>query len=163
MQTQPVDIVPAAPQDAQLICDLIRELAEYEKLAHEAVATPAMITDALFGRRPWAEALIARADGEAAGFALYFHNFSTFLARPGLYLEDLFVRPRYRGRGIGKAFLARLAHIAVERGCGRFEWAVLDWNTPARKFYESLGARPISEWIVHRVAGDALTALALSD
>ncbi len=146
-----------------MLVQLIRELAEYERLSNEVVATEERIRDSLFGERPRAEALIARVGDDVAGFALYFHNYSTFLAKPGLYLEDLFVRPHFRGRGIGRALLARLASIALERGCGRFEWAVLDWNKDAIGFYESLGARPMNEWTVYRMTGDALQRLAESD
>jgi GNAT superfamily N-acetyltransferase len=119
-----------------------------------------MLRSALFGPRPAAEALIARIDGDPAGFALYFHNFSTFLGKHGLYLEDLFVRPAFRGRAVGKALLVRLARLALERDCGRFEWAVLDWNRPARDFYEALGAEANSAWISYRITGDALERLA---
>jgi GNAT superfamily N-acetyltransferase len=153
-------IRPAHTMDVPLILALIRELAEYEKLAHAVVATEDMLRLSLFGARPQAEVLIAEWSGEPAGFALYFHNFSTFLGRHGLYLEDLFVREEHRGKGIGKALLVRLARIAVERGCGRFEWTVLDWNTPAQEFYKSLGASPVPEWDVFRVTGEALHALA---
>lgn len=150
----------ARSDDTGLILELIRELAEYEKLAHAVVASEAQLRENLFGARPEAEVLIAEWNGEPAGFALFFHNFSTFLGRRGLYLEDLFVRPAFRGRGIGKSLLKRLAHVAVERDCGRFEWAVLDWNEPARKFYESLGAQPVPEWDIFRVTGATLQTLA---
>ena len=143
-----------------MILSLISELAEYEKLPHEAVATEAALRESLFGVRPSAEALIARMDGEPAGFALFFHNFSTFLGRRGLYLEDLFVRPNFRGRAVGKSLLIHLAALAVERGCGRFEWQVLDWNKPARDFYERLGAKAYPAWINYRITGDALRRLA---
>ena len=143
-----------------MILSLINELAEYERLSHEAVASEASLQDSLFGAKPSAEALIARVDGEPAGFALFFHNFSTFLGRHGLYLEDLFVRPNFRGRAIGKSLLIHLAALAVERGCGRFEWQVLDWNTPARDFYERLGAKANSAWVSYRVSGEALQRLA---
>jgi GNAT superfamily N-acetyltransferase len=155
-----LNIRPAHATDVPLILTLIRELAVYEKLAHLVVATEEMLRENLFGPRPQAEVLIAEWHGEPAGFALYFHNFSTFLGRQGLYLEDLFVREEHRGKGIGKALLIRLAGIAVARGCGRFEWAVLDWNTPAQDFYESLGAIPVPEWDIFRVTGEALLALA---
>ena len=148
--------------DAGVIMELIRDLAAYEKLAHEVVATEKDIDTQLFGPHPHAEALLAEYQGQPVGFALFFHNFSTFLGRPGLYLEDLFVKPEFRGRGFGKQLLATLARIAVERGCGRFEWAVLDWNTPAIRFYESLGAKIISEWKINRVTGNALHKLAES-
>ena len=155
-----LNIRPARAADVPLILALIRELAVYEKLAHEVVATEERLRDNLFGARPQAEVLIAEWNGESAGFALFFHNFSTFLGRHGLYLEDLFVREQHRGKGIGKALLVQLAGIAVERGCGRFEWAVLDWNSPAQEFYKSLGASPVPEWDIFRVTGEALRRLA---
>ena len=159
----PFDITPAQETDVPLILALIRELAVYEKLEHEVVATETGLRQSLFGPQPGAAALIARSGGEPAGFALYFYNYSTFLGRSGLYLEDLFVRPAFRGSTIGKSLLVHLARLAVERGCGRFEWAVLDWNRPARDFYESLGARPNPAWVNYRVTGDALERLALLD
>jgi GNAT superfamily N-acetyltransferase len=150
----------AAPADMPLIARFIRDLAEYERLAHAVEFDEAGLERSLFGERRYAEVLIAEAeDGEAVGFALFFHNFSTFLGRPGIYLEDLFVRPEARGQGHGKALLARLAAIAVERGCGRLEWAVLNWNTPSIEFYESMGADAKSDWTVYRLTGDALQAL----
>lgn len=158
--TTALKISPARDSDVALILALINELAVFEKLEHEVVASEVSLRLSLFGERPAAEAVIARIDGEPAGFALYFHNFSTFLGRSGLYLEDLFVRPAFRGRAIGKALLSHLARIAVERGCGRFEWAVLDWNSTARDFYESLGAEAHPTWINYRVTGDALQRLA---
>lgn len=158
-----VTIRSATVEDAPLVLRFIRELAEYERLAHECVATEADVRATLFGPQPQAEVLIAEADGEPAGWALFFHNYSTFLARRGLYLEDLFVRPEMRGRGVGRALLARLAAIARERGCGRFEWSVLDWNESAIGFYRSLGAEPMSEWTVYRVTGAALERLADED
>ncbi len=161
--TPTIVIRPALREDAGLILALIRELADYEKLAHEVVADEAGLAAHLFGERPRAEALIAEVDGQPAGFALFFHNFSTFLGKPGLYLEDLFVRPQYRGLGLGKRLMVRLARIAVERDCGRFEWWVLDWNAPAIDFYRRLGAVGMDEWTVQRVAGDALRALAAQD
>jgi GNAT superfamily N-acetyltransferase len=141
----------AAPGDVPEILRLIGELAEYEKLAHMAVGTPDMLHASLFGARPAAEAMIAERGGRAVGFALYFTTFSTFLCRPGLYLEDLFVEPAHRGSGIGKALLARLAGLAAERGCGRLEWRVLDWNEPSIRFYEALGASLMKEWILVRM------------
>ena len=150
----------AVPADAPEIVRLIKELAVYEKLAHMAVGTPQMVSDALFGARPAAEAVIAERSGRAVGFALYFTTFSTFLCKPGLYLEDLFVEPAHRGSGIGKALLARLAALAVERGCGRLEWRVLDWNTPSIEFYESLGAKLMPEWELVRMTAPEFTALA---
>lgn len=160
----PVIVIrPAVREDAGQILAFIRELAEYERLAHEAVADEAGLAAHLFGERPCAEALIAEVDGAPAGFALFFHNFSTFVGKPGLYLEDLFVRPAFRGLGLGKRLMVRLARIALERDCGRFEWSVLDWNTPAIDFYRSLGAAGLDEWTVQRVGGDALKALAAQD
>ena len=151
----------AVESDLPLIASLIRELADYERLLHEVRLTEAGLRDALFGERRYAEVVIAEAgDGEPAGFALFFHNFSTFLGRPGIYLEDLFVRPPYRGAGIGKALLRHLARLAEERGCGRLEWAVLDWNAPAIEFYLGLGARPAAGWNVYRLEGEALGRLA---
>jgi GNAT superfamily N-acetyltransferase len=153
-------IRPAAPADVPTIARLIRALAEYEKLAHEVVLDEAKLRDHLFGPRPYCECLIAEDAGTPVGFALFFHNYSTFLAKPGLYLEDLFVLPEYRGRGHGKALLIALAKLTVERGCGRLEWSVLDWNAPAIAFYRSLGAKPMDEWTVMRVTGTELTKLA---
>jgi GNAT superfamily N-acetyltransferase len=155
-----LQITSAGAADVPLILALINELAEYEKLSHESVATEASIHQALFGPTPRAEAVIARFDGESAGFALFFHNFSTFLGKPGLYLEDLFVRPAYRGRAIGKSLLSHLAALAVERDCGRFQWQVLDWNKPSRDFYERLGAQADAAWVNYRMTGDALRRLA---
>ena len=143
-----------------MIAELIRGLARYEHLEGEVSMTEARLEATLFGTTPYAETLIAEADGKAVGFALFFHNYSTFLAKPGIYLEDLFVLETQRGAGIGKKLLARLAAIAVERDCGRLEWAVLDWNKDAIGFYERLGAKPNSEWTVYRLAGDALAGLA---
>ena len=150
----------AAPADLPLIAELIRALAEYERLAHEVRFDEAALRDNLFGPRPYAELLIGEVDGVSMGFALFFHNFSTFEGRPGIYLEDLFVRPEARGLGLGKALLVELARTAVERGCARLEWWVLDWNEPAIGFYRSLGARPMDEWTVMRVDGPALAKLA---
>lgn len=154
-----IEIVPATPGDVPTIVGLIRELAEYEKLLHEVVATEELVSRALFAPKPVAECVLARHAGAMAGFALFFHNYSTFLARPGLYLEDLFVRPEHRGNGIGEALLRHLAHLAVERGCGRMEWAVLDWNKRAIEFYERMGAQGVKEWTIYRVSGDALARL----
>jgi GNAT superfamily N-acetyltransferase len=159
-QDSQLDIAPAQPTDVALMLSLITALADYEKLRHEVVATEESLSQALFGPKPSAEAVIARVGGTPAGFALFFHNFSTFVGKHGLYLEDLFVLPEFRGRSIGKALLKYLATLAVERQCGRFEWAVLDWNRPARDFYESLGAEAKSDWIIHRVSGAALQQLA---
>lgn len=146
-----ISITFATEEDVPLIHDFITQLAEYEKLSHEMIATEDGLRQGLFGARPYAECLIARMDGNPAGFALFFHNFSTFLAKPGIYLEDLFVYPALRGNGVGKALLLQLAAIARERGCGRLEWSVLDWNTPAQEFYKKLGAQPMDEWTVYRV------------
>lgn len=154
-----LSIRPATPADLPLIANLIRALAEYEKLAHEVRFDPAILSDKLFGARPYAEVVIGEVDGAAQGFALFFHNFSTFEGRPGIYLEDLFVQPAARGAGLGKALLAHLAGLAVERDCARLEWAVLDWNEPAIGFYEKLGARLMDEWTVMRVDGTALAQL----
>jgi GNAT superfamily N-acetyltransferase len=148
---------PARPDDAEALVALIRELAEYEQLLHLVEVTPDALRAQLFGPRPAAEAVMAEVEGRAVGFALFFANFSTFLGRPGLYLEDLFVRPSWRGHGIGKALLQHLGALAVERGCGRFEWSVLDWNAPAIGFYERMGAQLLPEWRICRVSGDALT------
>lgn len=150
----------ATRDDLSLIMELIHGLAEYEKLADKVTATPELIGHALFSDRPLAECLIAESEGIAIGFAIFFHNFSTFLGQPGVYLEDLFVIPECRGRGIGKALLSRLAAIALERGCGRMEWAVLDWNEPAIKFYRGLGANTLDDWRVCRLVGESLTDLA---
>jgi GNAT superfamily N-acetyltransferase len=149
----------AVAADVPVIADLIRGLARYEKLEDEVTMTEELLAKNLFGPRRYAEALIAEEGGAPVGFALFFHNFSTFLAKPGIYLEDLFVVPEQRGRGIGRALLKRLAKVAVERDCGRLEWAVLDWNRDAIGFYERLGAKPNSEWTVYRLAGEALTSL----
>ena len=155
-----IAIRPATRADIDAILALVRGLAEYEQLAHECEADAASLAGTLFGKHPAAEVLIAEADGEAAGFALFFHNYSTFLARPGLYLEDLFVWPRFRGLGIGKRLMVQLAQLALARGCGRFEWSVLDWNAPAIGFYRSLGAIGMDAWTVQRVSGEALRRLA---
>jgi GNAT superfamily N-acetyltransferase len=146
--------------DVPVIAELIRGLARFEKLEREVVMTEELLAAGLFGDRPYAEVVLAEDDRRPVGFALFFHNFSTFLGRPGIYLEDLFVLPERRGQGIGRMLLAHLARLAVERGCGRLEWAVLDWNKEAIKFYERLGARPNSDWTVYRIAGEALSGLA---
>ncbi len=158
-----LSIRPATVEDVALVARLIRELAEYERLADAAVASEADLREQLFGERPAAEVLVAEADGEPAGFALFFHTFSTFLGKRGLYLEDLFVRPAFRGLGLGRHLMAALARIAVQRGCGRFEWSVLDWNEPAIGFYRALGASGMDEWTVQRLQGEALRALASRD
>ena len=152
----------ATPDDVPVILACIRGLAEYERLSHEVVATEDLLRETLFGARPAAEVILAFRGEDAAGFALFFHNYSTFLARPGVYLEDLFVFPRFRGQGLGRVLLARLARIAVDRGCGRLEWSVLDWNVDAIRFYQSVGAQAMSDWTVNRLTGDALHALATS-
>ena len=153
------ELRPAVRADVPGILRLIRALAEYEKLAGDVVATEAALAQTLFGPKPAAEVLIAEEGGRAIGFALFFQNYSTFLARPGIYLEDLFVEPARRGHGVGKALLKAVAKLAVERNCGRFEWAVLDWNEPAIGFYRSLGAQPMADWTVMRVTGAALQKL----
>ncbi|MEA3543299.1 MAG: GNAT family N-acetyltransferase [Pseudomonadota bacterium] len=156
------DIIIRAAQadDIGTIHAFILALADYERLAHEVKADRETLARYLFGERPMAEVLIAKADGTAVGFALFFHNFSTFEGRPGLYLEDLFVLPEARGLGAGKALLSRLAALAIERDCARLEWSVLDWNEPSIAFYRALGARPMDEWTVQRVDGQALVRLA---
>ncbi|WP_420384525.1 GNAT family N-acetyltransferase [Novosphingobium sp.] len=153
-------IRPAVPGDLPLIATLIRDLAEYEKLAHEVRFDEAVLGANLFGPHPHAEVVIGEIDGVAQGFALYFHNFSTFEGRPGIYLEDLYVRPEARGAGLGKALLAYLAKLAIDRDCARLQWSVLHWNAPSIGFYESLGAVPLDEWTVMRVDGEALRSLA---
>jgi len=160
--TVPLRIERATERDVPLILRLIKELAEYERMADEVIATEDSVRATLFGPRPAAEVVVGYAGDEPAGFALFFHNYSTFLAKPGLYLEDLFVVPTFRGRGYGKALLAHLAKLAVERDCGRFEWSVLDWNEPAIGFYKKLGAQPMDTWTIFRVTGDALHKLAAS-
>jgi GNAT superfamily N-acetyltransferase len=153
-------IVPATESDAPLVLGFIRKLAEYEKMSQQVVATEANIRQHVFGVNPAAEVLLAYWDEKPVGFALYFRDFSTFLGQPGIYLEDLFVEPERRGKGIGKALLARLARIAVERGYGRLQWSVLDWNAPSIEFYRSLGAAPLEEWTAYRLSGEALHRLA---
>ena len=158
-----VTIRPAGPDEVCLVLQFIRDLARYERLEHEVSASEAELAGALFGERRYAEVVFACDGGAPVGFALFFHNFSTFVGRPGLYLEDVFVKPEKRGCGYGKAMLARLASIAVERNCGRFEWAVLNWNTPAIDFYKSLGASPVDDWTIFRMTGTSLEALAERD
>ena len=155
-----VSIQAATPEDLPLIKQMIYGLAEYERLLPECEATEDKLRSALFGDPRYAECVIARLGEEPVGFALFFHNFSTFAARPGLYLEDLFVLPQHRGHGVGRELLRHLARLAVSRNCARFEWAVLDWNEPAINFYRSLGAKPMSDWTVFRVTGEALQELA---
>lgn len=164
--TAPLVLRAAGPDDAETLMDLIRALAEYERLTHEVVGTADGLRAALAppaGDRPLVEALLAEWDGETAGFALFFTSFSTFLTQPGIYLEDLFVRPSYRGRGIGKALLQQVARTAADRGCGRVEWAVLDWNAPAIGFYERMGAVRLLDWRTCRLTGTALADLAAGD
>jgi len=154
------EIKPATLADVAVILQLIRELAEYERAPHDAIATEEGLREVLFGENPAAQVLLASEGEEAVGFAVYFFNFSTWLGRPGLYLEDLFVRPEARGKGYGRALLERLAEIAQARGCGRMEWAVLDWNEPAIQFYKKLGAKPMEEWTVFRLRREGIAALA---
>jgi GNAT superfamily N-acetyltransferase len=154
-----IQIVEATAADVPRILEMIRGLAEYEKLSDYVTATEEKLRETLFGDRPGADILLAYADGECAGFALFFPNYSTFLAKPGIFLEDLYVKPDWRGKGIGRALLARVAQIAQQRGCGRLEWEVLDWNEPSIGFYKSLGAVPMDEWTKYRVTGEALEIL----
>lgn len=149
----------ARPDDVPLLLELIRELAEYERLSHEVVATEEALARDLFGERVYAEAIVGTVDEKPAGFALFFHNYSTFAAGPGMYLEDLFVRPAFRKLGLGRKLIAEVARLAVERGCVRFEWSVLDWNEPAIRFYEGLGARMAADWRRMRADGEALKTL----
>jgi GNAT superfamily N-acetyltransferase len=158
--TDDFQIRPATEGDLAIILGLIRDLAEYERAPDAVVATEAGLREVLFGAKRSAEVLLALEEGEPVGFAVYFHNFSTWLGRPGLYLEDLFVRPEKRGKGYGRALLERLAQIAQERGCGRMEWAVLDWNEPAIQFYRKLGAQPMDEWTVFRLTEEGIAKLA---
>jgi GNAT superfamily N-acetyltransferase len=150
----------ATPDDTHTICEMIRALAEYERLSDQVVLDEARLRDHLFGPRPFAEVLLAEDAGQVVGFALFFHNYSTFLGRPGIYLEDLFVCPEHRGKGHGKSLLQAIARIAVERGCGRLEWAVLDWNEPSIAFFCSLGAKPLNEWTTIQMTGEAIERLA---
>ena len=156
----PFRIRKATRQDVPLIVSFIRDLAEYERLTNEVKTDAAQLQQHLFGPRPYAEVILAHSGDLPAGFALFFHNFSTFLARPGIYLEDLYVRPEFRGQGIGRALLAHLARLARDRDCGRLEWSVLDWNERAIRFYESLGAAPMNQWTTFRLTGKALERLA---
>jgi GNAT superfamily N-acetyltransferase len=155
-----IKIVSAAVADVPVILELIRGLADYEKLSDQVTATEEKLRATLFGSRPGADVLLAYVEEKCTGFALFFPNYSTFLAKPGIFLEDLYVKPEWRGQGIGKALLGRVAAIARERGCGRLEWEVLDWNTPSIGFYKSLGAVPMDEWTKYRVTGEALEKLA---
>jgi GNAT superfamily N-acetyltransferase len=158
--SEAITIRPAAVGDVSVILQFIRDLAKYEHLEHEVVATEGMLREALFGSRPYAEVVLACLNDEPVGFALFFHNFSTFLGRAGIYLEDLYVRPEARGHGVGRHLLTWLAGTAVSRGCGRLEWAVLDWNEPSIRFYRKLGAVALDDWTTYRVTGPALTQLA---
>jgi GNAT superfamily N-acetyltransferase len=158
-----INIRPSTPDDVDLLLGFVRELAAYEREPDAVEATPALVAEALFGTHPAAEAVIAELDGAPVGFALWFHNFSTWKGKRGLYLEDLYVSPAARGQGVGKALLIHLARIAVDRGCARFEWWVLDWNRPAIDFYRAMGAVAMDEWTVQRVEGDALARLAASE
>lgn len=155
-----VEIRTATEADVPLILSLIKELAEYERLAHEVSATEDLLRESLFGERQVAEALLGYHEGDPAGFALFFHNFSTFLGRSGIYLEDLYVKPELRGRGVGRAMLVYLAKLARERNCGRLEWSVLNWNEPAIRLYRGIGALPMDEWTVYRLTGESLEGLA---
>ena len=163
MEKDRLRIEKAAEKDVPMLLSFIKELAEYEKLSHLVVATEEVLKRSLFGENPRAEAVIAYYQDHAAGFALFFQNFSTFLGRAGIYLEDLYVQPAMRGKGIGRALLAHLAGVARSRDCGRLEWAVLDWNEPAIRFYRSLGAAPLDDWIVFRLTGEPLQRLAESE
>ncbi len=156
----PLVIRPATVEDCAQIHGFIMELAVYEKLAHEVIATPALLAQTLFGERAYAEVLMAEYEGVAVGYALFFHSYSTFNGRPGLYLEDIYVQPPMRGKGIGKALMIHLARLALARECARFEWSVLDWNAPSIAFYRSIGALPMDGWTVQRVTGEALHHLA---
>lgn len=154
-----IEIRPATESDTALILQFIRELARYERLEHEVVASETQLRESLFGPRRYAEVIFACADGDPVGFALFFHNFSTFLGQPGIYLEDLFVKPHMRGQGIGRQLLRHLARLAIERRCARLEWAVLEWNAPSIAFYRNLGARPMEDWRIFRLTGAALEQL----
>ena len=160
MVTVSITITPATPDDVPAILAMIRELAEYEKLLDRVSATEDLLRRDLFGPRPYAEVLMGRLDGQSVGYALFFHSYSTFLARPGIYLEDVYVRPAVRGRGVGKALLTAVARTARERNCGRLEWSVLDWNKPSIDFYLSLGAVPNGGWTMYRMDEQAIAALA---
>jgi GNAT superfamily N-acetyltransferase len=163
MKTANIVIRPAKREDVPAILELIRALATYERAPNEVTATEEELVEVLFGKKPAAEVLLVLEKDAAAGFAVFFYNFSTWLGRPGLYLEDLFVRPEHRGKGYGRALLVELAKIARERGCGRMEWAVLDWNEPAIQFYRKLGAKPMDEWTVFRLTRDGIERLAAAD
>ena len=154
------EIRPASEDDVPIILSFIKELAEYERLSHEVIATEDTLRECLFGERRFAEVVIGYYGNDPVGFALFFYNFSTFLSKPGIYLEDLYVKPEFRRRGYGRVLLLYLARLAKERGCGRFEWSALDWNEPAINFYKNLGAVPMDEWTVYRVTGETLSRLA---
>ena len=160
MASEPIRLEPATQKDVPVILRFIKELADYEKLSQEVVATEDTLRTSLFGARPAAEVVIAYASDEPVGFALYFQTFSTFLGRPGIYLEDLYVTPARRGQGVGRRLLAHVARVAIDRGYGRMEWSVLNWNEPALVVYRRIGARPLDEWTVQRLTGDALKSLA---
>lgn len=160
MQSKKFEIRKANVSDVSIILGFIRELAEYEKLLDQVVATEESLKETLFGKKPFAEVIIGEVNSQPVAFAIFFHNYSTFLGKPGLYLEDLYVKQEWRGHGFGKIMLSYLAKIAVERNCGRMEWWVLDWNEPAIEFYKKIGARPMSEWTVQRLEGDSLKKLA---
>jgi GNAT superfamily N-acetyltransferase len=153
-------IRPATVEDAQAVCHLIRQLAKYARMEHEVTFDEREVCEHLFGPRPWAEALVVEEAGQVVGFALFFHNYSTFAGKPGLYLEDLFVEPEYRGRGHGKGLFQAVVRLAIERRCGRMEWSVLDWNEPAIRFYRSLGARALVDGTIYRLAGESLAEAA---
>lgn len=157
--TEKFEIKPATKQDIPLLLEFIKELAEYEKLSHEVVATEEILTESFFGAKTHVEAIIGYLNEKPVTFAIFFHNFSSFLGRPGIYLEDLFVKPEARGKGLGQKMLTHIATIAKSRNCGRFEWSVLDWNETAIGFYKRLGAKPMDEWTVFRVTGNALDEL----
>lgn len=154
-----LQIRPAQPGDVEVLFQMVQALAEYEHLAHQVTGSAAALAEHLFGPRPYAEAILAEWEGKPAGFSLFLHNYSTFLTKPGLYIEDIFVLPEHRRRGIGRALLTYLAHLAVRRGCGRLEWTVLDWNAPAISFYQQMGADVLPDWRICRVTGDALQRL----
>lgn len=156
----PITVSPATPDDVPAILSFIRELAEYEKLLHRVSATDDALRRDLFGPRPFAEVVMGRLEGRAVGYAMFFHSYSTFLSRPGIYLEDIYVQPSFRGRGVGKALLREVARVARDRRCGRIEWSVLDWNKPSIDFYLSLGAVPMDEWTMYRMDEAAIAALA---
>jgi GNAT superfamily N-acetyltransferase len=160
MKNSELKIQSATITDVPLILEFIKALAKYEKLSHEVTATEELLKETLFGKQKVAEVIIGYYEETPVGFALFFHNFSTFVGKPGIYLEDLFVKQEYRGKGFGKALLKHVAKIAKEKNCGRFEWSVLDWNEPSIKFYKSLGAKPLHDWTIFRVSGESLTELA---